>query len=723
MKEIKMHNPESSVAEALSVDRRQFLKILGGGIIVYFAPGLPSYAPDTIAAGGPALPKDFNAFLSIAEDGRVSCFTGKVEMGQGIVVSLAQMLAEELDVPLGSVNMVMGDTDLCPWDAGTYGSMSVKYFGPPLRAAAAEARAVLIQLAGERLGVAPERLETKSGIVCEKQSPDKKVSYGELAKGKRIERQLPDKPSLKAISGFTISGKSPLRTDAVLKVTGTAKYAGDISLPGMLYARILRPPAHGAKLLEAETSAAEKIPGVQVVRERDLIAVLHSRPDEAENALKAIKAKFSRPETNLNDGNIFERLLAAAPAGKIVAEAGDISQGKGMASKVTQATYTQGYVAHAPMETHTAVAKMDDGKVTVWASTQQPFGAQKQVAEALSLPLQNVRIITPFLGGGFGGKNDNKQAVEAARLAKLTGKPVQVAWTRAEEFFYDTFQPAAVVKVESGLDASNKIVFWDYHVYFAGGDKAPSFYDIPHKKTTAYGSWSESRSSHPFGTGPWRGPNGNTNTFARESHMDELATKAGMDPLSFRLDHVQDKRLLRVLDSAAKAFGWSSAPSPSGKGRGMACGIYKGTCIAAMGEADVDKSSGRCQVKRLVCVQDVGQVVNPEGAKMQMEGCAMMGLGYALSEITRFRDGEILDLSFDTYQLPKFSWMPKIETVLIENPDVPPQEGGEPMITLMGALVANAIFGAIGVRFHELPMSPERVLKALNESRGKSGKG
>ncbi len=314
-------------------------------------------------------------------------------------------------------------------------------------------------------------------------------------------------------------------------------------------------------------------------------------------------------------------------------------------------------------------------------------------------------------------RNNNRQIVEAARLAKLSGKPVQVAWTRAEEFFYDTFQPAAIVKIASGLNASNRIVFWDYDVYFAGGDKAPSFYDIPNKKTTAYGSWMESRASHPFGTGPWRGPNGNTNTFARESHMDELASSAGADPLAFRLNHLQDKRLLRVLEAAAKTFGWSPATAPSGKGQGMACGIYKGTCIAAIGQVEVHKSSGNCKVKRIVCVQDMGQVINPEGAKMQMEGCAMMGLGYALSEIVRFRDGEILDLNFDTYQLPRFSWLPKIETVLIDNPDLPPQEGGEPMITLMGALVANAIFDAIGVRFDELPISQDRIQKALKEKK------
>jgi nicotinate dehydrogenase subunit B len=334
----------------------------------------------------------------------------------------------------------------------------------------------------------------------------------------------------------------------------------------------------------------------------------------------------------------------------------------------------------------------------VWASTQSPFGAQQEVAQSLGAPPppENVRIVTPFVGGGFGGKNRNRQAVEAARLAKATGKPVSVAWNRAEEFFYDTFQLAAVIRITSGLDASNRIVLWDYHVYFAGGDKAPTFYDVPHQRTTAYGGWLQSKEAHPFETGPWRGPNGNTNTFARESHMDALAAEAGADPLTFRLDHLTDKRMIRTLQRAAEAFGWSSIPA--GKGRWLACVIYKGTCVVGMAEVEADKKSRDVKVKRVVCVQDMGQVINPEGAKMQMEGCVMMGLGYALTEGVRFRDGKVLDVNFDTYKIPRFSWMPKIETVIIDNPDLPPQEGGEPAITCMGAVIANAVFDGTPIK-------------------------
>jgi nicotinate dehydrogenase subunit B len=716
MNNMKTGKPEAATANAVSLNRREFLKVLGGGIIISFVPVFPDQIPEAFSATARELPKDFNSFLRIGPDGRVSLFTGKIEMGQGIITSLAQMLAEELDVPLASVDMVMGDTDLCPWDAGTYGSMSTKYFGPPLRAAAAEARAVLVQLASERLGIPPERLETREGVVMEPKTPKKQVSYGELTKGQRIERHLDQKPPLKPISEFTVSGKPVPRTDAVEKVMGKAKFTGDISLEGMLHARVLRPPAHGAKLMEIDTSAAEKVAGAQVIRDGDLIAVLHAAPDEAERALNLVQAKYSRTQTNLHDVNIFERLLSAAPPATVVAEKGALSQGKGLALKVIESTYTQGYVAHAPIETHTAVASIEGDKATVWASTQSPFGAQQEVAHALGLPLENVRVITPFVGGGFGGKNLNRQVVEAARLAELVSKPVQVVWTRAQEFFYDTFQPAAIVKIASGLNGSNRIAFWDYHVYFAGSDKAPTFYDVPHHRTSGYGSWQGTRASHPFATGPWRGPNGNTNTFARESHMDALAAAAGADPLTFRLTHLQDKRMLRVLEAAASKFGWSSAPAPSGRGQGIACLVYKGTHVAAMGEVEVDKTSGRCRVKRIVCAQDMGQVVNPEGAKMQVEGCLMMGLGYALSEAIHFRDGEILDLNFDTYQIPRFSWMPKIETILIDNPDMPPQEGGEPAITCMGALMANAIFDAIGIRFHELPLTPERIKKAVKAS-------
>jgi nicotinate dehydrogenase subunit B len=302
--------------------------------------------------------------------------------------------------------------------------------------------------------------------------------------------------------------------------------------------------------------------------------------------------------------------------------------------------------------------------------------------------------------------------LEAARLAKLTGKPVQVAWSRGEEFFYDTFRPAAIVKIRSGTDGSGHIALWDYVVYFAGSDGAELFYDISNHREISRGSWQGASGSHPFATGPWRAPGTNTNSFARESQMDLMASKLGKDPLEFRMNHLRETKMRRVLSAGAQKFGWTPSSAPSGRGHGLACGIRSGAYVATFAEVEVDKSTGKVHMKRVVHAQDMGLVINPEGAKLQIEGSVTMGLGYALAEEIHFRDGEILDLNFDTYQIPRFSWLPEIETVLVDD-DSPPQGGGEPAIICMGAVIANAIYDATGVRMVQLPMTPERILAAM----------
>ena len=693
------------------MNRRQFLK-LGGGIIILFSCG------DLEAQQRrQELPTDLNAFLRIGEDGHVTCFTGKVELGQGIVTSLGQMLAEELDVPFNSVEMVMGDTDLCPWDAGTFGSRSIRFFGPPLREAAAEARAILLGLGAEHLRVKEEDLKVVDGVIIDGKNDSNRVSYGQLTKGKRIEKSLGRKPNLKPASAFTLSGRSTARKDGSSKVTGKAQYAGDIRLPGMLYARILRPPVHGAKLRGVDTSGAEKVRGSKVIRDGDLIAVLHSQPDEAERALARIKAEYDLPEAGLDGKTIFGHLLRVAPEGEVVTQGGNLKEGEGHASDIFEETYLNQYVAHATIETHTALARFEGDRVTVWASTQSPFGAKEEVARTLGISSQNVRIIPPFVGGGFGGKNMNRQAVEAARLAKMAGRPVQVAWSRREEFFYDTFRPAAVVKIRSGATKEGRILSWSFDTYFAGPRGIEQFYDIPHHREASHGHYTGIPGAHPFSTGPWRAPGINTNTFARESHIDIMSSKIGVDPLEFRLENLKDQRMIRVLNSAAERFGWIPSRSARGKGIGLACAVDVGARVATMAEVEVDRKSGRVRVKRIVCALDIGQVINPEGALMQMDGSLMMGLGYALTEEVRFKGGQIFDANFDTYEIPRFSWLPKLDSVLVPNPDVPPLGGGEPPIVCMGGAIANAIFDATGARLFELPMTPERIKGAMAQIR------
>jgi nicotinate dehydrogenase subunit B len=704
---------ETSFPEAgLSLDRREFFKLIGGGIIVFFT----CDATDLFGqeGRGPSYPADFNAYLRIAEDGKVTLFSGKIEMGQGVITSLAQEAADELGVALESIEMVMGDTDLCPYDSGTYGSMSTRFFGPAVRAAAAEAKAVLLDLAAEQLKAPKGKLSVENGVVFVTADKTSRVTFGQLAKGQKITRKLDGKAVTKSVSQFTVMGKPVKRTDASVKVTGKAQYAGDIRVPGMLYASILRPPAHGATVRNVNTSAAEKMPGVIVVNQDGLIAVLHQDPEAAGKALASIKAQFDVPKPAVDNSTIFDHLLNSAPQAQEIDRRGDLAEGEKAAASVTEGKYLTAYGAHAPIETHTALARIEGGKATVWISTQSPFRNRQQIAQAIGFTPENVRVITPFVGGGFGGKNPAQQAVEAAKLAKITGKPVQVKWSRAEEFFLDTYRPAAVVKIKSGIDRAGKMCLWDYNVYFAGSRSAEQFYDVPHNIIRIYGGgMGGGATPHPFATGPWRAPGAPVNVFARESQIDIMAAKAKIDPLEFRLNNISDPRMRKVLQTAADRFGWKKAAAPSGRGYGIACAIDAETYVVVIAEVTVDNASGRVKVERIACAQDMGIVINPEGAAMQMEGCMMMGLGYTLSEDIRFKGGQILTTNFDTYELPRFSWMPQIETILVKNDELPPKGGGEPAIVPIGAAVANAIFDATGARLYQFPMTPERVKEAL----------
>jgi len=697
------------------MSRRSFFKLVGGGIVVFVGLGPAALLSQDAKR---LYPEDFNAYLVIGENGRVTVFSGKIEMGQGVLTSQAQMVAEELGVELASIDMVLGDTDKCPWDMGTFGSLTTRMFGPALRAAAAEARVVLMTLAARKLGVSEGKLVVKGGIVSVAGEPNRKVSYGELSKGARIAQMVDQKAVIRAVSEFSVMGGSPKRLDALEKVTGAAKYAADIRLPGMLYARILRPPMHGASLAQLDTSGAEKLPGITLVKRGELVAVLHADPEAAGVALGRIKADWRRPEAKVDHESIFDHLTQQATDLKNVTNHGDLAAARASAATLFETTYHKGYVAHAPIEPHAALAEIKDGKATVWASTQTPFPTRDRIAKTLGLDPKNVRVITPFLGGGFGGKSADGQAIEAARLAQIAGKPVQVAWTRAEEFFYDTFDPAAVVKIISAIDRDGRISLWDYSVYAAGERGASSFYDIPNIRIRSAGRSSYDPAAgaaniHPFAVGPWRAPGANMNVFAIESQIDIMASAAGVDPLAFRLRNLTDSRMRRVLQAAAAAFGWKAAATPSGRGFGLACSTDAGAYVATMAEVKVDQKNGKVEVLRIVCAQDMGIVVNPDGAKMQIEGGLAMGLGYTLTEELRFRGGEILDRNFDTYDIPSFSGVPRIEAVLVKNDKLAPQGGGEPSITTTGAVIANAVFDATGARIFRLPMTAERVRQAI----------
>jgi CO/xanthine dehydrogenase Mo-binding subunit len=449
------------------------------------------------------------------------------------------------------------------------------------------------------------------------------------------------------------------------------------------------------------------------------VAVLHEKPSEARKALAQVKATFEGAEPAVDDATIFAHLVAKSPELKPGTPQGNLKEGEDRATLLVPGEYLNAYVAHAPMEPHTAVARWEDGRMTVWTSTQAPFPAKAQVAQALGLPADKVRIITPYVGGAFGGKlPPAPHAVEAARLAKAMGmgRPVQVAWSRKEEFFLDTYRPAAVVKVRSGLDRDGHISFWDYQVFGTSDREADIGYTLPNRSIRSTGDNSGGPGLHPVLTGAWRAPAANTNVFARESHMDVLAARAKTDPVAFRLAHLTNPRTIRLLKQVADRFGWIAGPGPTGRGQGVAIGAWRGTLAVAMAEVAVDRATGQVVVKRLVQGLDLGLVVNPDGARQQIEGGATMGLGYALSEGLRFKGGHVLDENFDTYTLPRFSWLPKIEVVFGDSPDLPSQGCGEPAIVCMGAVLANAVHDAVGARVCHLPMTPAKILEALGKS-------
>ena len=701
------------------MDRREFFRKIGSGLIISFSLGVMPACAGTQGRSE----DEVNAYLHIAEDGSVTLYTGKIEMGQGPITSLPMMLADELDVNLDSVEIIMGNTDLTPYDNGTFGSLTTRQYGQIMRGAAAKARAILLEMATAELDVPAADLQVKEGMVSAKSDPEKKISYGDLTRGKKIMKTIDETVKMKQPGEFTYMGTSRLHVDAYEKVTGRAKYSGDIQLPGMMYARIVRPPSLGAKLISIDTTGAEEIEGTEIVRDGDLIAILNPSQDLADVALAKVNAEFEEEKTDVNHENIYETLVKSVDNSRELSAAGNLEQGKKEGTQVFESEYHDPYLAHAPIENHTATAYFEDDRLIMWASCQTPFPTRDDIAETLGIPQDKVLMKQVFTGGGFGGKIYNPQAIEAARLARLSGKPVQLVYTREEEFMYDRLRPAAVVKLKSGLDTNGRMVHWEYDLYMGGTRGATHFYDIPHHRTTHHSVKRSAQESHPtyngnwphpYYTGAWRGPSNNTNTWARESQVEMMAAAAGKDALQFRLDHLEgDPKMAHVLRIGGEKFGWTPAVGPSGRGYGIACGIDAGTWLAVFAEVKVDKTTGQVQVVRCVVSQDMGLVVNPQGAIIQAEGGLIMGLGYALSEEIRFEGRRMLDRNFDTYSLPKISWTPEIEVVFADKQHEPPQGGGEPSVVAIGGAIANAVFDATGARLYRLPLTPERVLAAI----------
>jgi isoquinoline 1-oxidoreductase len=687
------------------LDRRDFFKFLGAGVVVVSVLK-PAIVAQESGGGrqrrGESLPQQIDAWLHIGENGKVTAYTGKVEMGQNIRTSLSQAVAEELHVPMDRVEMVMGDTQLTPFDMGTFGSRTTPTMNPQLRKAAAAVREILIGLAASQWKTDRQQLIASDGKIVDPKS-NHSIEYTALLKGQQITQDISADQLLISATEWKVAGQPALKIDGRDFVTGRHRYPSDQRLPNMLYGKVLRPPSFNATLASADTKKAEQM-GATVVQDGNFVGVAASSTQAAEAAVAAIHAEW-KSEPQISNKELFDFLRKDATQGKDPSgdgdrfETGAVDQALASADQRLEQTYTVSYIAHVPLEPRAALAKWDGDQLTVWTGTQRPFGVRGQLAEAFHIPEEKVRVLMPDTGSGYGGKHTGETAIEAARLARAAKRPVKVVWTREEEFSWAYFRPAGLIDVTSGVRSDGTITAWEFHNYNSGSAGIRTYYEVPNQRILFHEVHS------PLRQGSYRALAATANHFARESHMDELAHALKMDPLEFRLKNLKNERLRAVFEAAAKQFGWGKTKTP-GQGFGMGGGYEKLGNIATFAEVNVDSKSGDVKVVRVVSAFECGAIVNPDNLRNQIEGSNVQGLGGALFEAIEFENGKILNGRLSQYRVPRFSDLPVLETVLLDRKDIPSVGAGEcPMIGLAPA-IANAIFDATGTRLRALPLVP-----------------
>ena len=696
----------SGPAYLFDLDRRDFFKFLGAGLLVVSV--LKSFTWTQESGGtrrrGESLPKEIDAWLHLGDNGKVTVYTGKVEVGQNIRTSLTQAVAEELHVPMGNIDLVMGDTQLTPFDMGTFGSRTTPTMNLQLRKVASAARELLIDLASAQWQIDRQQLVAIDGRVSDAKQ-NRSVEYAALVKGKQLTQSIPSEDPLAAAANWTTLGKSAAKVGARDFVTGKHRYPSDQKLADMWYGKILRPPSFGASMVSVDLAKAEQM-GVVAVRDGNFVGVAAPTVAAASLALAAIQAEW-KTEPQPSSKELFDYLRKKPAEGKDPTgdgdrfDTGNVDQALSSTKHRLQQTYTVSYIAHVPLEPRAAMAKWDGDALTVWTGTQRPFGVRGELAEAFRIPEDNVRVLIPDTGSAYGGKHTGETAIEAARLARAAKRPVKVMWTREEEFTWAYFRPAGVIDVVSGMSEDGRIQAWEFQNYNSGSAGIRTFYEIPNQRIIFHPVHS------PLRQGSYRALAATANHFARESHMDEMAHALKMDPLAFRMRNLKNERLRSVFEAAAGKFGWSKRQPTEGRGFGMGGGYEKLGNVATFVEVQVDRNSGDVRVVRIVSAFECGAIVNPDNLRSQIEGANVQGLGGALFEAIAFETGKILNGRLSQYRVPRFSDLPAIETVLVDRKDLPSAGAGEcPMVGLAPA-IANAIHDATGVRLRSLPLVPD----------------
>jgi len=691
--------------------RREFFKLLGSGIAI-FVVAKDAFAMQETPAGSRSfhneeLPKEISSWLHVGEDGVVTGFTGKAEVGQNIRTSISQTIADELRVPFESVRLVMADTILTPFDAGTFGSRSTPTMTPQFRRVAEAARDLLIGVAAKEWNVPPEGLVAGDAKVTDP-AAKRSLSYAELARGKALAQNLPAEDPVTPATEWKVAGTPLPKVDGRAFVTGGHQYSSDIHLEGMLYGKVLRPPSFGATLSSYDDSAAKAMNGVTVLRDGDFVGVTAPSVHEAQKALDAIRTQW-KEVPQVSSKEIFSYLKKnAEPSSneRFRHQKGSVEDGLASAAHRLETTHNVAYIAHAPLEPRAAVAQWTDGQLVVWTGTQRPFANRDELASLFHIPENRVRVIVPDTGAAYGGKHTSDAALEAARLAKAAGKPVKVVWTREEEFTWAYFRPAGLIEVKSGISKEGKLTAWEFHNYHSGMSGIETPYDVANQHTEYHQVPLVLRS------GSYRGLAATANHFARESHMDALAHVAQMDPFEFRMKNLSDARVRAVLEAAAKSFGWPRKKTQTGQGFGLACGFEKGGYVATCAEVAVNRASGDVRVVRVVEAFECGAIVNPDGLRNQVIGAVIQGLGGALFEAVEFENGRIRNPHFSAYRVPRFRDVPEVEAVLLDRKDIPSAGAGETPIMAIAPAVGNALFDATDIRLNNLPMVPNGLRAA-----------
>lgn len=735
-------------APALS---RRSLFLQGGALVVGFSMAgrnalAQTFAP--VATDGftkAVAPDQVDSFLALGADCRATIFSGKVDLGTGIETAMAQIAAEELDLPLDRVAVVQGDTALTPDQGPTYGSLSIQKGGVEIRHAAATARARLVQRASERLGVPVDALETRDGAVRPK-AGGPGLAYAELVTDGRLDLKVDPAVNTKDPARFALVGKSVARIDIPQKVMGRFTYMQDVRVPGMVHARVVRPPAIGASLESVDEGSVAGIPGVlKVVRQGNFLAVVAEKEWAAVKAAGQLGATWSKWEGLPEQDKLWQHVRATkVTKDDLTSSTGDAEAALGRAARTLEASYDFAIHTHGSIGPSCAVAELKDGLLTCWTASQMTHALRKQLAAMTGLAPEAVRCIYVEGSGCYGRNGHEDAAGDAALLARAVGRPVRVQWSRADEHGWDPKGPPTLIDLKAGLDADGNVAAWSsqFHVPEGAAGNVPlvaaDLAGLPHETAMAPGNVIQNSAlpyafpnvrtvchrlaSTPFRPSWIRTPGRMQNTYANEAFLDECAAAAGADPLEYRLRALKDPRGIAVLERVAEIAGWQARPSPAAdmsgdvlRGRGLSYVKYElnRTYVAGVAEVEVDRRTGRIRVPRFFVAQDCGQIINPDGVRNQLDGNVIQTVSRVLMEEVTFDRGGVTSLDWASYPIITFPDVPEVVTALIDRPTEKPWGAGEPSAAIVPAAISNAIFDATGARLRSVPFTPAKVKAAL----------